>query len=366
MRRFVAGVGAMTMLLLAACSSDDGDRVTGGSDTIVVETSAGSTATVPTTESSTSEPAATEPSTTLAADEPRTVAGLDGTLWNVTIQGLVFGDPLSGGRRPKGCAVVFGSLELVTAPDAITYPAISLPVTLAAGGRPHEADPVGVCQLSDESRSRDYYNFLLVGSSVPISLTFRGDEFDGSVPPVLSLGAEQPAELSPPVLDAAPAPTAATSGPLDDVAQPADLETEYTSQVGQVKVRQVGVFTMPVDDGWCVMVFTSMTVVEGGFEAYFQYPNVSVLVDGRMENALFGGPAVSGGCADIADGWRRDPNNQDIQNGAVFGAAVAFRDYPTEPGVQAVALPSGTEGSTFEWVFVEPIVLDSPPPPPGG
>lgn len=302
----------------------------------------------------------------MAADEPRAVVGVDGTTWNVTIQGVVFGDPISGGKEPKGCAVVFGSIELVSAPEIGAWPSLSLPLTLAAGDAAVESNMVGVCKLPDWPRPRDFYSFLLVGSSAPISLTFRGDEFEGSVPPVLSIGADQPVELSPPLLDAAPTPVASVSGPVDGLTQPADLGTEYTWPAGQVKVRQVGVLTVPVDDGWCVLVFASMTLVEGGFNGYFLHPNLSVVVDGRMENAFVGGSPMGSDCVDVADGWRQDPNNQDIENGTVFGAAVAFKGYTAEPVVQAVALPSGVEDSTFEWVFVEPIVLDSPPPPPGG
>jgi hypothetical protein len=294
------------------------------------------------------------------------VAGLDGTIWDVEVQGVVFAHQVGSRRRKTDCAVVFGSVRLVSAPTVGAWPGQALPATLSAGAEPVLTDMFGACDLTVPASPRGYFSLLLVGSTMPFAIAFRGDEFDGSTPTLLAIGGDQPVELSPPVLDAVPTPFATVSGSVDGLTQPAGVETDITFPAGRVTVRQVGVLVAPTDGGWCVVVFASMTLVDGGFNGYFLHPNISVVVDGHMENALFGSPAGRGGCAELDDGWRQDPLNQGVENGTVFGVATEFGFYTNEPVVQAVALPSDAEDSTFGWVFVEPIALDSPPAPPGG
>ena len=346
-----------------------------------------------TTESATTESATTESATTEQPDatpdttatpivsppppaNPARVTAPDSTVWDVAVQGYVVGE-WPGSRTPRPCVVAFMTVHLAQGPSegAALFDSFAGGSITGRSGERNAMQPF--CDLDGPASyrtPRGISAIFLPGSTIGVAVGFepfeKGDAVgEGDETMLVRLGSGDAAVTFPVARLAGPPPAVPlVAGPLTVPLRPADTSTLFRSRTGGVfEVSVEGIQVVPADDMWCVVVYAKARVIDIG-DPYVLW-HVGQFSDG-FRFPLAEGPVGACGPDGIDAFWSTPPDihPQDVVPGAVISMAMGAQ-YPasgTPPTPQAVLLPSGTEDVDFSWVWVEPVVLDSPPPPPGG
>lgn len=340
---------AGSLLALAACGGGSSSRAT----------------TVPgsaTSPSTTAAPIATD-ATAPGVPDAITVTGEDGSVWSLQLDGYLHGVNTTG-RTDQPCVTVVGSMTLVDAPDGWSGLAADAAIEVIAGDKTVKYKPFVRCDL-DEPASLSAF-FALVGDMLPgasrdFVANFVITEKVVDAAPVLRLHNsvdEVRVDLAP--LTALPQARPVEIGAVTAPLEPVGTTTEWRDgEVGALyEITVAGVQMVQSADGWCVVVYAWATLPDGGGRLR-QRPRL--MADGWAAGDDVVGPA--GDCLPpTADAFWRTLTSEPVDPGGSVSLAIQV-EFTERPTLQAILQPQG-EGPDLEWVWVGPVLVDSPPPRP--